>query len=1520
MAYENGGRSDKYGNRFENNWVIYKLLDLAEETISYVLIEAIGDDEKGVDLWIGNTDGSREAQQCKARNRSEECWTYSGLSEKNILSNWKEQLSRDSKTLVSLVSPLSFTNFEDITNRARNTNAENADLFYEVQIEQSGVETRRLFKNICSSMNIDYGTEIGNQKAVDYFSRMYYRQIPDSELKRIALNRVDLLFSQDAEIVYSVLLNYVSNGDILGKKIDRMELHRVLQNSGITYRNLSDDRTILPRLIQLNNEFRKAFPQLSCGIISRESSKKCVNLILDGNSVIIHGNAGMGKSGCTENIIDYCAKYDIPYIAIKLDKHFPEYNSKKWGENLGLPASISHCINAVSSDRKAVIILDQLDALRWTQSKSSDAVEVCSEIIEEVVTINQRREVPISIVVVCRTYDIENDYSIKSLFVEEGENYLTWERICVGTLEENVVRDIVGSLYDEMSPRLKKLLQVISNLYIWEHLNHKSLNRINGIETTTQLISEWWKQISEKARQSGIPSQELEELKETIVTFCEDKGRMNIPKAILRNKGQALGFLESNGILWSDNNKVAFVHQSILDSILSEKMMQFYFEEKSIPEIIGSRSMQTPSRRYQVQLFLQQLADYQTSDLVDAGEQLLSSDSRYSIKFVFLEVLAQFECPDDCLQEYVIKKLNSPQWRLPFLHTVIRRNVIFVRGLRDKGVLDDWMNDESLSADAVDLIASISPQYNKQDLDFIERYAFLENSTTLWGNCFFTEISSGSDRYFELKMSYYSKHPSMLNSIINAKEMFASEQKRAFRVIALMIDPSTGYRKNKAYEQSGILMEGVERISNIDYNACFEILFKMFPEPSDKLSYSDWSSNYVHRNSLERVCVCLIKKAARLMADAEPDKLLGYYRDYMGIGNSFYNELILDSLCHFPETYADYVLKYLSDSLELNSIEDTSECRSKLSLAFAAVLRYGAVCSNEVFEKLEHCILKYQPADMVVRYKDRLEYNDSNAKEYGRAYWPFWGYYQIEMLPALPSERMSKQARETLLMLKRNLNINHSWYQKHPIITRAMGFASPVHNKTISTAAWKSIVCNPKIISGRKWKKEDGEFFIESSLEEFSSEFREFTSQNPQEAISLVLCIDRPIANEYIDALYSGLSGSESSIDYSVTDVEAVFRKYNYDLDSFRAANMCNIVEKKKDDVWSESTYHMLYDVATNHRSPQIDEPVVWSGDDKTIKTYEMLVSNALNCVRGHAAHAIGGTLWEHADLYSFFKPTIIKLTEDDNPVIRFASLWCLAPILNFDQDWAAEQMVRVMTKDYRCLAANHMRTVIIRNYKRFQNEIDDVINKCMQDGEKTLVAEAGYSIVELYMIYNSFVDLMRDPSNINERLRKYIIDMLIVYLGVEKYREKAKTALCVFATLEADAEDEYSWSEIFENDKVDIDTDSQFISCILKSKTGRRLINQFSDYISRHHCTNKFSRELLNMCKAAIAMDFDVNMYWGIGDTVAKTIIGLYYNNVEASSEDQKAIVSECLNIWDLMYEKNIGTARQLTNELLEV
>ena len=59
MAYEIGGRADKYGNRFETNWTIRKLLEVIEEKIESVTIEAIGDDEKGADLWIPCDGGIR---------------------------------------------------------------------------------------------------------------------------------------------------------------------------------------------------------------------------------------------------------------------------------------------------------------------------------------------------------------------------------------------------------------------------------------------------------------------------------------------------------------------------------------------------------------------------------------------------------------------------------------------------------------------------------------------------------------------------------------------------------------------------------------------------------------------------------------------------------------------------------------------------------------------------------------------------------------------------------------------------------------------------------------------------------------------------------------------------------------------------------------------------------------------------------------------------------------------------------------------------------------------------------------------------------------------------------------------------------------------------------------------------------------------------------------------------------------------------------------------------------------------
>ena len=77
------------------------------------------------------------------------------------------------------------------------------------------------------------------------------------------------------------------------------------------------------------------------------------------------------------------------------------------GRNLGFPASISYCLNAFSKENNIVLILDQLDALRWTARNSKSSLATCLELIREIRDLNLERENKISIIFVCRTYDLE---------------------------------------------------------------------------------------------------------------------------------------------------------------------------------------------------------------------------------------------------------------------------------------------------------------------------------------------------------------------------------------------------------------------------------------------------------------------------------------------------------------------------------------------------------------------------------------------------------------------------------------------------------------------------------------------------------------------------------------------------------------------------------------------------------------------------------------------------------------------------------------------------------------------------------------------------------------------------------------------------------------------------------------------------------------------------------------------------------------------------------------------------------
>jgi hypothetical protein len=512
MPYESGGRADKSGNRYEIKVAIYYLLKVLEEKIDYLIIEPLGEEEQGVDILICDSDGKKEGMQCKGRNGSKSFWDFGTANSKNILSKWKLQLERDSSFCVALATPLSFPMLEDLTSRAKNT-SDNINNFYKDQVLSSSKDLVKFYKNFCSVFTLDPDESNDQKRCVNYLNRINIRQFPDSQLQDILKDKINYLFIDDKNIIYDKLIAWVVDGDLHGKRITSSFFKDYLSANDLKLKNLANDNRIIPRFDILNQEYRESFKSLKGGFFNRDEFSKCRESLDLEKSLIIHGKAGIGKSGVTEDIINYCNENKINFIAIKLDKRIPSLNAFKWGNELGLPESIVHCIHSISKENKAIIILDQLDALRWTQSHSKDSLLVCEEIIRQISNLNMERTNNISVVFVCRTYDLENDNNIKGLLEEKYyfEGNMTWEKIHIGEVNDNQVKDIVGADYESYTNKLKSLLKIPSNLYIWQHLDIGKVTQ--EFTTTKHMISSWWNQLIKKYVESGFQDWDIIETK-----------------------------------------------------------------------------------------------------------------------------------------------------------------------------------------------------------------------------------------------------------------------------------------------------------------------------------------------------------------------------------------------------------------------------------------------------------------------------------------------------------------------------------------------------------------------------------------------------------------------------------------------------------------------------------------------------------------------------------------------------------------------------------------------------------------------------------------------------------------------------------------------------------------------------------------------------------------------------------------------------------------------------------------------
>lgn len=533
-------------------------------------------------------------------------------------------------------------------------------------------------------------------------------------------------------------------------------------------------------------------------------------------------------------------------------------------------------------------------------------------------------------------------------------------------------------------------------------------------------------------------------------------------------------------------------------------------------------------------------------------------------------------------------------------------------------------------------------------------------------------------------------------------------------------------------------------------------------------------------------------------------------------------------------------------------------------------------------------------------------------------YWSFWGDLQYELLSCLPEERISKKSKDLLQVLNRRFDkVQSRYYNKGG---HSGGVSSPVSGKNIGKKQWLQIITNSKLRDRNRFRSMEVKGgFIESSYEMYVDDFRSVVQQEPQVMIELVLEHKDKVLPAFIDSLFSGVALSKNLIAVEPNTIEKMFHTFSCDLKTHRASYFCGIIENMNSSVWSMEVINQLKNIALKHENPALDKPNVTNPEDKEMKSCQMLRSNALNCVRGRAARAIGNLLWENKNLFTEFREVIEKLVFDENPAVRFAVLYTLWPSYNIEREWAEEKIIKIYESDIRTASFHDSKNMFFRLYPKYKERVLKIIEKCFNNSDKELIEVGGHAVCEFYIQYGKFDNIMFHIESLNEEQIKAILNMAILYLHIGDYRELAKTVILRLININLDLE--FPLIRIFSKEYIKLEEDRKFLQEIVCSKASKKIVWSFIHYLEENAVSIvDYTNIIIKLCENILWMETEeLRNQWGIEDEISKLIISLYDETANSEKRDDKQTAEKCLELWDIMFEKQLGSVREISRKLME-
>lgn len=1294
MSLEPGGLAEKIGNRYESSWITFQLLRLLDEKISSVQVEPLGEDEDAVDVIIGNLDGSKEHHQCKIGEKSVEAWTLATLESKKLLTKGFEHILSGSKSY-KVVSRIGFRLLEDICESALNNTGSSSD-FFEHQIKDISQDRLKLFDELCKRLKLDQSKSDALDKALHFLKCFEIRQFneDDTDHEVCILLAEKLVYEPPIHLVH-FLQTYPVKCNKLREKITTHLLKTDLETHQFSFRPSPSDPHTSSVIKTLNEEFDQSIEPflISQNNIQRTEFTTTVDAINSSPITLIKADAGVGKSAFLLDLKKHFIQSGVIVLPIRLDRRVPEKNINQFGEDLGFSCSPIYCLEKYSQGQEVVVILDQLDALRWTALHSSNALDICMKMVKEILLLRHHTNANIKIIMATRNFELEDDVRLKG-WVSGLENDI--KQIELKLFESDQIRPYISQFedYDKLSDEQKNILKIPLWLGIYINLAN-DLGEAPKFTTKLDLIKFFIDdRFTQLTDSHGISTADSEDLFNEIIDLMNHSNKLSISSTQLSNGSSKIKrAMISVGLLSEQNREISFRHQAIYDYAIGRKLYLLgrTSTENFINEL-GSRNQQTLLKREHLRYALAMLYEENENTFCNCVDAVLyHPEIRFHLKSLVFSVLRYIENFKAPLKKLINKIIDDAELAPDFIRLSCSGTPALVQYLSESHYLSDWLDEDGdTQSKALELLSSVSDKTPNLLINELSKFV---NQSSEWNqkiyNCLCWNMKNDSDELFDFRIQLIKAGTN--SHYIFWDDLTKQHPLRALYLLELMCDEELHLRLNSREKWSDYNTECVAKLAESHPHEVISIflpfLYQFFSSyKADEYSDYKWSHKYGTRTNLEEFiykCLFQLIIIASKNISSEQDQLLQLLSPYKDNTNLIFKNTYANVLLNLDVQYADEVIEWLLDNPKQKFKLGNDNKEPIWKLAGKLIEKFSPHCSQTNFEKLEKKIFYFPPDDNLEWIKRNLEYTRENY------YIPYWGQTQYHLLPKLDYSRITIESEQLIAVLNRKFekyteddfcNGSRSW---GGVIT------SPI-KKSISNAAWKKLITSdPNKFKGKRFNKD----CTEASIEQFSNTFKEAVIREPARFAEFALTLPIDIHKDYIDALYWGLR--ENDIKRFPDELKETWKPCPIELieqviDHFSSTEYSRTLESllsAKVKVLSPQYVKLLEDIAKSSADPlpnTLNIHTVGHPDQLDEISSHDLHSNTINCTRGSAYIGLARKFWSDQDYALSHKYLIENALNDEHAAVRMATADLLLPMYNYDKNYSFEKFIELCGKDIR--------------------------------------------------------------------------------------------------------------------------------------------------------------------------------------------------------------------------------------------